>query len=89
MSSVPHEQSPAAGSDGAPPSSAAQPSRAKHLPPLLPSGVDGRVSIFDRFADAVGAWVSRAWFFSLCVAVVVLWLPSILLLKKTWTRGNW
>lgn len=34
-------------------------------------------NIFDRFADAVAAQVARAWFFSFCVIVVILWVPSL------------
>ncbi|MGZ9827108.1 low affinity iron permease family protein [Tsukamurella ocularis] len=52
----------------------------------MPGSVDGRVSIFDRFADLTGRWVSQAWFFSFCVALVVIWAPSILILRDvdTW-----
>lgn len=32
--------------------------------------------IFDRFADAVSRFASQAWFFALCVLVVLLWAPS-------------
>ena len=31
---------------------------------------------FDRFADAVARFVSRAWFFVLCVLLVLVWAPS-------------
>jgi low affinity Fe/Cu permease len=31
---------------------------------------------FDRLASAVSNQVSRAWFFALCVLLVVIWLPS-------------
>ncbi|WP_280434430.1 low affinity iron permease family protein [Nocardia carnea] len=52
---------------------------------VMPSDIHGRVSVFDRFAGRVSAWVSRAWFFSLCVAIVVIWAPSIVLLPlDTW-----
>lgn len=33
--------------------------------------------LFDRFAAAVAAQVSRAWFFAFCVLLVVLWAPSL------------
>ncbi len=45
--------------------------------PVMPSQASGRPSIFDRFATAVGSRVSEAWFFCLCVLIVVLWAPSI------------
>lgn len=46
-----------------------------------PSDVDGGLSWFDRFADAVAKWTSKAWFFALCVALVLAWAPSYLLIK--------
>ena len=45
----------------------------------MPSGVDGHLSFFDRFATVATGFVSRAWFFALCVALVVIWLPSYFL----------
>lgn len=52
---------------------------------VMPSDIHGNVSVFDRFAGRVSSWVSRAWFFSLCVAIVVIWAPSIALLPlDTW-----
>jgi low affinity Fe/Cu permease len=42
----------------------------------MPSGADQRLSLFDRFATAAGRFVSRAWFFALCVLLVVVWAPS-------------
>lgn len=41
---------------------------------------------FDRFADAVAEQVANPWFFSLCLLLVVLWIPSILLIRNvdTW-----
>jgi len=36
----------------------------------------GQLTLFDRFATATAGFVSRAWFFALCVLLVVLWLPS-------------
>jgi hypothetical protein len=52
----------------------------------MPSGVSGRVSVFDRFASTVSSFVSRAWFFIFCVLLVVLWAPSYFLLGNldTW-----
>lgn len=32
---------------------------------------------FDRFASAVSTQVARAWFFTLCVLVVLVWAPSL------------
>lgn len=42
--------------------------------------------MFDRFAEIVGRQVARAWFFCLCVALVVIWAPSIAVFKSldTW-----
>lgn len=53
---------------------------------LLPSQVQGRPSLFDRFATKAEAFVSKAWFFALCVLLVLLWAPSILLFQNldTW-----
>lgn len=44
------------------------------------------MSAFDRFADWTAEVVSRAGFFIFCVALVVLWAPSIVLLRNvdTW-----
>jgi low affinity Fe/Cu permease len=54
--------------------------------PTMPSEVTGHLSIFDRFATHAAEFVSRAWFFVLCVLIVVLWAPSYLLLDSidTW-----
>jgi len=43
---------------------------------LMPSDVRGRVSFFDRFAGAASAFVSRAWFFALCLLLILVWVPS-------------
>ncbi|WP_067720853.1 low affinity iron permease family protein [Nocardia yamanashiensis] len=47
---------------------------------------NGSVSVFDRFATSVSALASRAGFFVFCVALVVIWAPSILLFPSidTW-----
>lgn len=42
----------------------------------MPSEVDDHVGAFDRFAEAVSRFVSRAAFFAACVTLVVLWAPS-------------
>lgn len=36
---------------------------------------------FDKFATAVSELVARAWFFALCVLLIVLWAPSILFIR--------
>lgn len=43
---------------------------------VMPSSVSTDVSWFDRFADFASRTVSRAWFFTACVALIVVWLPS-------------
>jgi len=52
----------------------------------MPADVSEHVGGFDRFATAASHVVSRAWFFAFCVALVVVWAPSILLLHSisTW-----
>lgn len=52
----------------------------------MPSDVRGRLSIFDRFATKASDLVSRAWFFVFCVLVVVVWGPSIAVIRTvdTW-----
>jgi low affinity Fe/Cu permease len=60
--------------------------RAHHRPATMPSEVDGRPSFFDRFATLVSRFASRAYFFTACLLIVVLWLPSYFLLTdlNTW-----
>lgn len=52
----------------------------------MPSDVTGRLGYFDRFAARANVFVSRAVFFTLCVLLVVLWLPSYLVFRSvdTW-----
>jgi low affinity Fe/Cu permease len=52
----------------------------------MPSDVSSRVGMFDRFAGATSSVVARAAFFTFCVALVVVWLPSIVLFRSadTW-----
>lgn len=52
----------------------------------MPSDISARVPIFDRFATAVSAFASKAWFFAACLALVLLWAPSIVLFGNidTW-----
>lgn len=54
--------------------------------PILPSEISNKVGAFDRFAEGASKVASRAWFFCFCVVLVVLWAPSILLLRSidTW-----
>lgn len=55
-------------------------------PITFPSEVSRQLSVFDRFASRASDFVSRGWFFLLCVLLVVLWAPSFLLLNSmdTW-----
>lgn len=52
----------------------------------MPSDVTAHVGRFDRFAARASSAVSRAWFFAACLLLVVVWAPSILLLRDldTW-----
>lgn len=51
----------------------------------LPSEVTGPVGVFDRFAGAASTVASRAPFFAGCVALIIIWAPSIAWLKvDTW-----
>jgi low affinity Fe/Cu permease len=48
--------------------------------------VDGELTRFDRFADAVGRFTAKSWFFAGCALLVLLWLPSYFLVGEvdTW-----
>ncbi|GAA1602623.1 low affinity iron permease family protein [Catellatospora bangladeshensis] len=53
----------------------------------MPSSVSGKdMSPFDRFAEAASSFASKAWFFALCVLLILLWAPSILIFRDidTW-----
>jgi low affinity Fe/Cu permease len=52
----------------------------------MPSDVSGRPGFFDRFATAASGFASRAWFFALCVLLVVVWAPSYFVIGSvdTW-----
>jgi low affinity Fe/Cu permease len=54
--------------------------------PAMPSDVPPEVSVFDRFAAAAAAFFSKAWFFALCVILVLVWAPSYFLIGgvDTW-----
>src|SRR3954453_7336457 len=50
-----------------------------------PTDVSGKLSPFDRFAGACTRGASRAPFFAFCVALIVIWAPTGLVLKvDTW-----
>jgi low affinity Fe/Cu permease len=47
---------------------------------------DESASRFDRFAEAASQFVSKGWFFTAAVIVVLLWFPTLLLIPSidTW-----
>jgi len=55
-------------------------------PVLMPSEVSSGVGFFDRFAGGAALLASRAFFFTFCVLLVVLWAPTYFVLKDvdTW-----
>ena len=60
--------------------------RGSKQPVLMPSEVSDRVGFFDRFAGWSSLVASRAYFFSFCVLLILVWAPSILVLRDvdTW-----
>lgn len=52
----------------------------------MPSDVSATIGFFDRFATAASQLSSRAVFFAGCMGLVLLWAPSIVLLRDidTW-----
>ena len=52
----------------------------------MPSEVSSRVGWFDRFAGASAHVASRALFFTACVVLVLIWLPTFFVFKSvdTW-----
>jgi hypothetical protein len=54
--------------------------------PHMPTDVTPDVSVFDRFAKLASGFFSKPWFFALCVLLIVVWAPSILLIRNvdTW-----
>jgi low affinity Fe/Cu permease len=52
----------------------------------MPSEVSEHVSVFDRFASVAAQFVGRAAFFMFCVLLVLIWFPSIVLIRDidTW-----
>ena len=55
-------------------------------PVLMPSEVSERIGFFDRFAGYAAHVASRAVFFAFCVGLILIWAPSILIIKDidTW-----
>ena len=53
---------------------------------LMPTEVSARVGFFDRFAGMASEVAGRAAFFAFCVLLIVVWAPTILLLRDvdTW-----
>ena len=53
---------------------------------LMPTDVSTRVGVFDRFAGLASAVAGRAAFFAFCMLLIVIWAPSILVLRDvdTW-----
>jgi len=53
---------------------------------LMPTDVSARVGFFDRFAGMASQVAGRAAFFAFCVLLIVIWAPSILVLRDvdTW-----
>ncbi len=47
---------------------------------------EDRPTLFDRFATRISEFVSRAWFFLMCVLAVVVWAPTYFVLSDvdTW-----
>lgn len=54
--------------------------------PLMPGDVSPKIGAFDKFAGATARIASRAWFFCFCALLVILWAPSIILIRNvdTW-----
>ena len=52
----------------------------------MPTEVSSRIGFFDRFAGHAAELASRAWFFAFCLLLILLWAPSILLIRSidTW-----
>jgi low affinity Fe/Cu permease len=53
---------------------------------LMPTQVSDDMGFFDRFAGWSAVIASRAYFFAFCVLLIVLWVPSILVIRTidTW-----
>ena len=57
-------------------------------PVRMPSEVSTRVGFFDRFAGWASTAASRATFFAFCVLLIIVWAPSILLLRSVDTTES-
>ncbi|AEJ94808.1 hypothetical protein PBI_ARCHERS7_107 [Mycobacterium phage ArcherS7] len=53
---------------------------------MMPTEESGKPGLFDRFADLINQFTSRAWFFLACVLLVLIWAPSFLVVGNidTW-----
>src|SRR5947207_564025 len=53
---------------------------------LMPSEVSSRVGFFDKFAGSASKLAGRAFFFTFCVLLVIVWAPTIFLFRSidTW-----
>jgi low affinity Fe/Cu permease len=42
--------------------------------------------MFDRFAEASSGFISKPWFFAMCVLLVLIWAPSFFVIRSvdTW-----
>lgn len=51
-----------------------------------PSQVSGHLSVFDRFASGASRLAAGAWFFALCLLLVIVWAPSYFVFRSldTW-----
>jgi uncharacterized membrane protein len=58
----------------------------KGSPGDMPSSVSGEMTFFDRFAESASKFASRPWFFAMCLLLILIWAPSVLILKDidTW-----
>ncbi|GAB4054982.1 low affinity iron permease family protein [Catellatospora paridis] len=55
-------------------------------PPRMPTDITPGLGMFDRFATHASNFFSKAWFFSMCVVLVLVWAPSYFLIGEldTW-----
>jgi len=47
---------------------------------MMPTEVTSGPGLFDRLASHTATLVSRAWFFTLCVLMVLTWFPTLFLM---------
>lgn len=52
----------------------------------MPSDVSPDIGFFDRFAGRAAIFASKAWFFAICLILVIVWAPSYFLIGNldTW-----